>query len=110
MPERFLRRFTGPVILEEVQYVPEILRHLKILVDEDRDSTGRWILTGSQQFELMENVSETMAGRIGICRLETLSAEELRAEGIAEVSEHLVRGGYPELWKNRAVDAGDYTS
>ena len=52
------------VILDEVQDVPGLLRDLKEEIDADRDSTGRWLLPGSQRFELMRGVSESLAGRL----------------------------------------------
>ena len=58
-PERFLDQFEGPVVLDEIQYVPELLREIKIRVDRDRQSYGKWLLTGSQRFELMETISES---------------------------------------------------
>lgn len=62
-PKNFLSRFFEPVIFDEIQYVPELFRSLKEKIDEERDAAGRWLLTGSQRFELMENVSESFAGR-----------------------------------------------
>ena len=106
-PGAFLNRFAGPVILDEVQHVPSLFHALKERIDTDRDEVGRWLLTGSQRFELMKNVSESLAGRIAIFHLESLSALELRQtatihpEDVALV--HL-RGGYPELWKSPAID------
>ena len=61
-PQAFLRGFDGQTVLDEIQYVPELFRELKIIVDADRDAFGRWILTGSQHFEMMESVSESLAG------------------------------------------------
>jgi len=107
-PLEFLRRRTSPVILDEIQYVPELFRNLKIVVDENRDLTGAWLLTGSQQFELMKDISESLAGRIGIVHLETLSAKELRESHAPGISNHLWKGGYPELWKNPEIDATDF--
>jgi hypothetical protein len=69
------------LIIDKIQYAPSLFRELKIRIDEDRNRFGRWILTVSQTFSLMENVSESLAGRIGILHLETLSAEELRNRG-----------------------------
>jgi hypothetical protein len=106
-PGAFLNRFAGPVILDEVQYVPSLFGALKERIDMDRDEVGRWLLTGSQRFELLKKVSESLAGRIAIFHLESLSAFELcqnaaiRPEDVALV--HL-RGGYPELWKSPAID------
>jgi predicted AAA+ superfamily ATPase len=57
-PNGFLNRFAQhPVILDEIQYVPELLPYLKMLIDQDRQENGRWLLTGSQQFQLMHNIS-----------------------------------------------------
>ena len=55
-PKGFLRRFSGPVILDEIQYVPGLFPYLKIEIDSNRNDYGRWILTGSHQFHLMKSV------------------------------------------------------
>ena len=107
-PGKFLDQFEGSVILDEIQYVPELFREIKIKVDVDRESYGKWILTGSQRFELMETVSESLAGRISIVNLETLSAEELRNSSGLRVEDHLWKGGYPELWSNTNLDVSDF--
>lgn len=107
-PEFFLNRFKDPVILDEIQYVPEVFRELKIVIDRDRSSYGRWIMTGSQQFVLMEQVSESLAGRIALLHLETLGAEELRNKKALNITDYLWKGGYPELWSNPALDVGDF--
>ncbi len=106
-PEYFLSQFTNKVILDEVQYVPELFRELKILIDKDRQNYGKWIMTGSQQFGLMQHISESLAGRISVCHLETLSANELRGK-IDEVTDFLWKGGYPELWANPAIGVDDF--
>jgi uncharacterized protein len=93
-PEQFLSRFLDPVILDEIQYVPELFRELKIVIDNHRERYGWWIMTGSQQFSLMEQVSESLAGRIALLRLETLSAMELRQEKVPDPDRFLFRGGY----------------
>jgi predicted AAA+ superfamily ATPase len=110
-PEAFLDRFSGPVILDEVQYVPELFMALKRKIDQDRDATGRWLLTGSQRFELMKGISESLAGRIAIFHLEPLSAREIRRSpdvGKERVASIVVRGGYPELWKNPRIEAAQW--
>lgn len=97
-PEAFLRGLAGPAIIDEVQYAPELFRHLKILIDEDR-RPGRFVLTGSQTFALMQGVSESLAGRCAALELSTLSAGELDlGPERAAVEAALWRGGYPELW------------
>ncbi|VEN73996.1 conserved hypothetical protein [Candidatus Desulfarcum epimagneticum] len=107
-PEHFLGRLDGPVILDEIQYVPEVFRELKILIDRQRERYGKWIMTGSQQFSLMKSVSESLAGRIAILHLETLSAAELRDKKIKNIEQFLWKGGYPELWSNRRLGFSDF--
>ncbi len=107
-PGLFLDQFNGPAVLDEIQYVPELFKEIKPRVDLDRQSYGRWILTGSQRFELMENISESLAGRISIVNLETLSASELRGSQGLAVHEHLWKGGYPELWSNENIEVDDF--
>lgn len=99
-PEHFLSQFTQPVILDEIQYVPEVFRELKIVIDKDRKYYGKWIMAGSQQFSLMGQISESLAGRISLLHLETLSASELRDKNIPRINDFLWKGGYPELWSN----------
>ncbi len=109
-PEFFLNQFdrSKTVILDEIQYVPGLFRELKMAVDNKRSSYGKWLLTGSQQFDLMESISETLAGRISIMHLETLSASELRNSSPGYSPDFLFRGGYPELWANRRINSNDF--
>ena len=106
-PSRFLDRLDGRTIIDEVQYAPSLFRELKIRIDENRADYGRWILTGSQRMQLMKEVSESLAGRIGIFQLETLSAMEMRNSPKippAAIANFLWVGGYPELWANQKID------
>ena len=107
-PAYFLSRFTDPVILNEIQYVPELFREIKILIDRDRQAYGQWLMTGSQQFDLMGKISESLAGRITLFHLETLSAAELRHTGIEDTRSFLWKGGYPELWSNMHLTPADF--
>lgn len=107
-PDFFLRQFKDRVILDEIQYVPELFRELKVSVDEDRQHYGRWILTGSQHFEMMTQISESLAGRIGLIHLETLGSKELRESPAANVHDYIWKGGYPELWRNPTLDPADF--
>lgn len=107
-PEEFVARLEGPIVIDEVQYAPAVLRAIKARVDAERGSFGRWLLTGSQRFELMRGAGESLAGRISILELASLSAAELRRAGFlaAEIGDELyLRGGYPELWAEREVEA-----
>ena len=104
-PSSFLSRHPPPVIIDEVQYAPGLFRHLKIAVDENR-ANGSFLLTGSQPFTLMHSVADSLAGRADILELEPLSfAETKRSYPNLTVEEFLVRGGYPELYANRDIDA-----
>lgn len=107
-PEYFLNQFNSQVVLDEIQYVPEVFRELKIVIDQDRNNYGKWIMTGSQQFALMEQVSESLAGRIALLHLETLGADELRNKGNLKIADFLWKGGYPELWSNPHLNVGDF--
>ncbi|HEV2991225.1 MAG TPA: ATP-binding protein, partial [Candidatus Angelobacter sp.] len=104
-PESFLRRHAPPVIVDEVQYAPGLFRHLKVAVDASRSRYGQFLLTGSQKFTLMQNISESLAGRAEIMELETLSLTEIRG-ALPEilVERAMLRGGFPELYANLEID------
>jgi predicted AAA+ superfamily ATPase len=96
-PDHLLDRYPEPVIIDEIQYAPSLLRNLKARIDSHR-APGRFLLTGSQIFQLMEGVSESLAGRCAILNLHTLSHSELLDMGrqITDTS-YIFLGGYPEL-------------
>lgn len=75
-PALFMQRFSPPVLIDEIQYAPELLPYIKMEVDRKRKPGSFWI-TGSQQFHLMQGISETLAGRIGILNLLGLSRKEM---------------------------------
>ncbi len=101
-PNGFLDRFTKKhAILDEVQYVPHLFPYLKIRIDANRSKNGRWILTGSQQFQLMKNASESLAGRIAVMELLPFSLGEEKRAMPEKKSDHrlertIINGGYPE--------------
>ena len=104
-PRSFLARHPPPLIVDEVQYAPGLFRHLKAEVDAHRWRNGQFLLTGSQKFSLMKNVSESLAGRADIVELETLSFDEIRrAVPRTSVDDAIVRGGFPELYANPDID------
>lgn len=109
--DTFLSRYSLPLIIDEVQYAPKMFRRLKTVIDADRHSMGRFLLTGSQKFTLMKELSESLAGRCALLELEPLSFHELYSShqlneaNITESTLPLSRGFYPELWRNRAADA-----
>ena len=83
-PKLFLENNTPPLIIDEIQYVTELLPYLKIHVDKNRGRNGAFILTGSQIFNLMEGISETLAGRAVLFELLGFSFEELLKAKIAK--------------------------
>ena len=76
-PSLFLKSNKPPIIIDEIQYAPDLLRYIKIEIDKS-DKKAMFYLTGSQQFHLMKNVSESLAGRIGILNLLGLSLREIK--------------------------------
>ncbi|MGA3372673.1 MAG: ATP-binding protein [Terracidiphilus sp.] len=105
-PESFLKRYPPPAIIDEVQYAPGLFRRIKAAVDANRARNGQFLLTGSQKFTLMKNVSESLAGRADIAELETLSFAEIRgALPQARIETAIVRGGFPELYANLEIDS-----
>ena len=111
-PDDFLREHPDPLIVDEVQYAPGLFRHLKGAIDQRRHANGRFLLTGSQHFTLMEGVSESLAGRIGLVELEPLALAELPATAGARSKSDLIalmaRGQFPELWRVPEFPAGDF--
>ena len=133
-PELFLRTHDVPLIIDEFQYAPNLLSYIKIRIDEARKNelfeAGKKIgtlyyLTGSQVFETMEDVSESLAGRIGIVDLHPLSTRELngvleeefipdieilknkqlvKKESSKKIFQRIFKGSYPELYKNPKID------
>lgn len=92
-PNGFLARFgQRALILDEIQYVPQLMPHLKMRIDREPQRNGQWLLTGSQQFALMRDVSESLAGRVAILELPPFSHSEYPRH---ELEETLWSGGYP---------------
>jgi uncharacterized protein len=89
-PQGFLDDVDTPVILDEVQNVPEIFNYVRTRIDRAPNRKGRWLLTGSQESALMRNVGESMAGRAAILHLLPLALAESPKVG-------LLNGGYPEV-------------
>lgn len=99
------------MIIDEVQYAPKLFSYLKVAIDDSREENGVYLLTGSQKFTLMKEVSDSLAGRCAV--LEGLSQLELGAsfhERIKEkgINEILCRGFMPQLWKNLDIEPIDF--
>lgn len=123
-PRGFLDLHAPPLILDEVQYAPELLPYIKEQIDEQRHLRGRYLLTGSQSLLLMERVTESLAGRAAMLRLLPLSLREATGKPQAPLNweqgkrptarstmsltrlwKSLLRGGYPELAAEPKRDA-----
>lgn len=89
-PHGFLDAVKTPVILDEVQNVPEVFALVRSRIDRRPRRTGQWVITGSQEAPLMRGVTESMAGRAAVLQLYPLSARETPKTT-------LLRGGYPEV-------------
>lgn len=139
-PEFFIRSHETPLIIDEFQYAPNLLSYIKIAIDEARKNElfgdGRktetlYYLTGSQIFETMENITESLAGRVGIIDLHPLSTREIykskedifipdiniiknkkkvNQESISKLFERIFRGSYPELYKNPKISIESFFS
>lgn len=133
-PEMFLSMYETPLIIDEFQYAPDLLSYIKINIDKARIKklkenknapTEMYYLTGSQVFHTMKNVSESLAGRVGIVDLYGLSTRELNGlDGeiflpdieklknrkkckrytVNELYERILKGSYPEIYRNNMLD------
>ena len=74
-PVGFLKNNPAPLILDEIQYIPELLHYIKSAIDSDR-KPGQWLLSGSQSFSLMQGVSQSLSGRIAVLTLLPFSIGE----------------------------------
>jgi hypothetical protein len=109
-PKRFLARFPNGAVLDEVQRCPSLLSWLQGVVDE-RGGMGDFVLTGSAQFDLIEGITQTLAGRVGRVELLPLSSRELKAANQLpnSLSQMLIQGGYPALY-DRKITTQDWFS
>jgi hypothetical protein len=112
-PESFLRDHPPPVVIDEVQYAPGLFRHLKVAIDRERQKKGRFILTGSQKFTLMKEISDSLAGRCALLSLPGLTMREIKVTGwrsddVGSHSALLVRGNFPELWAEPTIPGREF--
>ena len=126
-PRGFLDAYPPPVIFDEIQFAPDLMMYIKERIDERRDTPGQYLLTGSQNLLMVEQVTESLAGRAAMLRLLPLSFREaqghskpklpweeskrngassgaLRLSG-TELWEAFLRGNFPELARNPKRDA-----
>lgn len=122
-PEGFLTLKGNPLVIDEVQKVPSIFDEIKAEIDENRRN-GMFFLTGSQNFKLMKNVTESLAGRISIARLLGLSTREINGDEntipflptmdflknrspsfkLENLWERIHKGSFPEIWAQKDID------
>lgn len=124
-PELFLQRYAPPVLIDEVQYAPELFPYIKIIVDERKQKGDFW-LTGSQMFKMMESVTETLAGRAGIVPMLGLTNSEINGQhfspfevkpealiqrlnsvkpmSVSDVFERIYKGSMPYIYQDKNVN------
>ncbi|MGH7960277.1 MAG: ATP-binding protein, partial [Candidatus Binatia bacterium] len=101
--ERFLEKYPPPVIIDEVQYAPKLFRYIKARVDRQRDRGGQFLVTGSQKLSLMAHLTESLAGRVTVLDLHSLSLREIEDHAGESTTrdtllQRLFCGGYPEVY------------
>ena len=109
-PQGFLAQFPDGAVIDEVQRVPDLLSWVQVDVDK-HGVAGRYILTGSHQFELSRHIAQSLAGRTALLKLLPLSIAELSAVSRLDTDDLLHRGGYPRIHADRldpAIALGDY--
>lgn len=99
-PKAFLNQYSENAIIDEIQYVPKLFSYLQTAVDEKRIA-GQYILTGSHNYLISEQLSQSLAGRVAILTLLPLSSEELVATDIkpSTLEEQIFMGGYPRIYQ-----------
>lgn len=98
-PNGFLNQFSKYVVLDEVQRVPELFSYLQTKVDEDK-IMGQYILSGSQNFQLMQSITQSLAGRVGLFKLLPFDYQELQATSWLsdDYAVNLQKGFYPAIY------------
>jgi len=100
-PRGFLSQYKTGAIIDEVQRVPELFSYLQQILDED-NTKGKFILTGSNNFLLQENISQSLAGRIAYLYLLPFTVSELTTEGSTNLHKIMFRGFYPPVYDRPA--------
>ena len=107
-PRGFLAQFKNGAILDEIQRVPKLFSYLQQILDETKKK-GLFILTGSNNFLLQENITQTLSGRIAYLQLLPLSLKELAENKKlkADYTHHILSGGYPEV-NTKKISVADW--
>lgn len=108
-PKGFLETYKSGVIIDEIQYVPDLFSYLQVYTDE-RQQNGEYLITGSQNFLMMERISQSLAGRVALFNLLPLSITELRNSSLLPENweEAIFHGGYPRKWIQKIESADFY--
>lgn len=107
-PVGFFVRYPEPVIIDEIQRVPELLSTVQVRIDKNQKK-GQYIFTGSQQLPLKAAVSQSLAGRTSILNMMPLSIYELKASGIQlDRDEQLLVGNMPYMFANDGISPSEY--
>ncbi len=110
-PKGFLAQFPDGAIFDEIQRAPDLVSYLQPMVDEDQRE-GRFILTGSQQFEVSNTINQSLAGRSALVKLLPFTTEEIQSTlSLPDVDSLLYYGFYPRIWDkqlNPTQALGDY--
>lgn len=101
-PKGFLNSYQNGVIIDEVQYVPEIFSYLQAVTDQ-RKRNGEYLLTGSQNFLLSHHISQSLAGRVALFSLLPFSYKELAGSTYSPENwkDYLYKGGYPRIYEQQ---------
>ena len=107
-PRGFISEYSDKAIIDEVQRVPKLLSYLQTHTDL-AGKNGMYILTGSQNFQLLSSVDQSLAGRVAVLTLLPFSHLEMKSGGILpqNIDEEIFNGSYPRLYDN-GLSAGDY--
>ncbi len=111
-PEKFFKKYDNQhgIIIDEFQYVPEILSQIKFLSDE-YNRPGYFILTGSSNFLMNQHISQSLAGRVGILTMLPLSINELQqAKQLPSLDDLILQGGYPRMYQEKFAPDDFYPS
>ncbi|MDD6302566.1 MAG: ATP-binding protein [Bacillales bacterium] len=137
-PKYFLEQYSYPLLIDEIQYAPNLLPYIKMIVDDEKfkalknntEVKSLFWLTGSQQFKVMKDVSESLAGRVGVLNLYSLSNSEIKGYGgllftpkldelkkkenivhcdSKEIFERIFNGGMPSI-ATGAIERSNYFS
>ncbi len=107
-PRSFLSKIDEGMVIDEIQYVPELLSYIQGLADA-RQLIGKVVITGSQNFALMEKVTQSLAGRVAVFELLPLSFGEIKTtQNFDDVNDIIVKGGYPRLYSQPNLNAVEW--